>query len=245
MNAFVKTTRGNFPNPNFYAAWKGFTELGYEVVLFEDQDLTEEGFWFSCNRSTPIFAGVQVFEEMTKKLGINYQKLDTYPDALHPFLLRDVMRTTLGDFRKKWNAFEDAPPVFVKPVEQKLFTGKVIRSLVDWIPLVGLSDDTIIYTSDPVDFVSEFRVYIRDGGIQVAKHYQGDWSKVINIQTVKDAINELGDLAPCAYALDFGVLTNGNTALVEYNDATSLGNYGMPPLKYAALLEYRWQQIAG
>lgn len=45
------------------------------------------------------------------------------------------------------------------------------------------------------------------------------------------------------YGIDFGVLLNGETALVEWNDCTALGNYGLEPEAYTNLFLARWEQI--
>jgi hypothetical protein len=244
MNAWVKTTNGKFPNPNFYSAWLGFQKLNYNVMEFDVSDFSDPTFWISCNRSTPVFAGVKVFDEILDKMGVVYNKIDTYPDQLNQFLHRDIQLTTLGEFRTAWNKSEtDIPKLFMKPVEQKLFTGRVMNTLLDWCQLVNLPPESPVYIAEPVKFVSEFRIYISKGKIIMGKHYQGDWTRMVDTDVVKQAIEAFGSSAPCAYALDFGLLDNGTTALVEYNDATSLGNYGMSPILHAGMLVDRWHEL--
>jgi hypothetical protein len=244
MNAFVKTTKGNFPNQNFYLAWKGFDEMCYEVIKFEEEDLENPSFWMSCSRSTPLFAGVTVFDKVLKKLGVNYKKIDTYPLILQPFMDRTVEKTTVGEFRKIWDKDEDVRPrLFMKPVEQKKFNGAVMNSILDWMPLATVPDDTEVYITQPVEFISEFRVYIQDQEILSGKHYAGDWTKIVDNGIVKEAIKTFKPQAPCAYALDFGVTDSGKTTLIEFNDATSLGNYGLDSIHYAEMLASRWMEI--
>ena len=243
MNAFVKTTKGNFPNQNFYLAWKGFDEMKYEVIKFEEEDMDDQSFWMSCNRSTPVFAGVTVFDKVLQKLGVTLNKIDTYPKILYPFMNRIVERMTLGDYRKIWDKNEKRPLMFIKPIEQKKFNGNVIRSIIDWIPLAGLEDSTEIYVTTPVNFISEFRVYIHDQEILSGKHYTGDWTCMIDLGVVKEAIKEFKPQSPCAYALDFGLTDDNKTTLVEFNDATSLGNYGLNSIHYAEMIASRWVEI--
>ncbi|HLO94579.1 MAG TPA: ATP-grasp domain-containing protein [Burkholderiaceae bacterium] len=59
------------------------------------------------------------------------------------------------------------------------------------------------------------------------------------------AMQRTGDGAPVAYALDFGVLSTGQTVLVEANDAWALGLYGGGPAPghYVELLTARWRQL--
>ena len=55
---------------------------------------------------------------------------------------------------------------------------------------------------------------------------------------VKDFINN-----PKAYCIDVGILDNGETALIEINDAFSIGKYSMSNEVYAELLITRWNEI--
>ena len=244
MNAFVKTTNGKFPNPNFCYAWKGLTELQYNVITFEDADLQDPSFWMSCNRTTPVFAGVIVFDEILEKLGVDYKKIDTYPTILRSYLNRYVEKTTLGEYRKVWDKDEDNRPLmFMKPTKQKQFNGRVMKSILDWICMTKFADDTEVYISEPVNFLTEYRVYIRNGKILLGRNYRGDWTKGIDINVVKDAVETFADEAPCAYALDFGLTDDGKTSLVEFNDATSLGNYGLDAVNFADMIVSRWVEI--
>ncbi len=245
MNAFIKMTNGNFPNRNFYSAWKGFTEMNYEVIKFEESDLDDPTFLYSIGDMTPVFAGVTIFDRVIQLKGIDYPKLDTYPELLYPFLNRKVERTTLGEFRKRWDSDEDnRPRLFMKPVEQKKFNGAIMKSILDWMPMVHVPPETQVYICDEHHFVSEFRVYIHDQEIVTAKHYMGKWDKMIDRGVVEEAIKTFAPVAPCAYALDFGIDDDGKTTLVEFNDATSLGNYGMADLHYAEMVAARWVEIA-
>jgi len=228
MNAFVKTTKGNFPNQNFYLAWRGFDEMKYDVIKFEEEQLDDVEFLSHIMIDTPVFAGVTVFDRVLKLKGINYKKIDTYPQILYPFMYRTVEKSTIGEFRKIWDKDEyNRPRLFMKPVEQKKFNGSVMTSILDWIPLTNLPDSTEVYLTEEMEFISEFRVYIQDHEILTAKHYCGDWTKVIDIDVVKETIKTFTPEAPCAYALDFGMTDTGKTALIEFNDATCLGNYGL------------------
>jgi hypothetical protein len=240
MKAFVKTTEGNFPNHNFYSAWKGFTQLGYEVVKFEDSRLTDEDFWKICTRDTPVFAGVSIFDKVTRLLGAPYGKIDTYPNSLKPFLKREISKSTLGEFETLWNRTE--VPKFIKPVKQKVFNGIAVKTLLNWFYIYGAPKDTEIYVSDIVEFQTEYRVYIRDGFPVGVKHYRGDPFIPLNKKVVEDTIDAFTE-APVCYALDFGVIKSGETVLIEFNDFTSLGNYGLDSLMYGSMIADRWFEI--
>ena len=49
--------------------------------------------------------------------------------------------------------------------------------------------------------------------------------------------------APSAYGIDFGVLSSGQTALIEVNDGYSLGAYAIEAKSYTDLLMTRWHEL--
>ena len=49
--------------------------------------------------------------------------------------------------------------------------------------------------------------------------------------------------APRAYVLDFGATSDGETRLVEANDAYALGHYGLASVLYARLIDARWEEL--
>jgi hypothetical protein len=49
--------------------------------------------------------------------------------------------------------------------------------------------------------------------------------------------------APAAYGIDFGVLSDGQTALIEANDGYSLGAYQIGATAYTDVLLTRWQEL--
>lgn len=53
----------------------------------------------------------------------------------------------------------------------------------------------------------------------------------------------LRQLAARGYGIDFGVLADGRTALVEVNDGYGLGNYGLAKETYLDLCVARWQEL--
>jgi hypothetical protein len=54
---------------------------------------------------------------------------------------------------------------------------------------------------------------------------------------------------PIAYSIDLGTLGQDrysmDTALVEVNDSFALGNYGIPSVVYAKMIEARWFEMVG
>lgn len=244
MKAFVKTTKGNFPNVNFYLAWKGWDEMGYQVHKFEEEELDGTEIWKWMTKDTPVFAGVTVFDKILKKLDVDYYHPGTYPHELRKFMATEIKETKLGQVRQDF--MQNGISIFVKPVEQKVFTGLLLQNSLSLINIANVPDTCRVYTCHPIEFLSEFRVYVQDGEILAVKHYAGDWTKLPDTEVIKAAVDTFMYKKPIAYALDFGVARKqlGNiTALIECNDATSLGNYGLDSINYAEMLTDRWFDI--
>jgi len=238
MKAFVKTRKGNFPDVNYYVAWKGFDEIGYEVIKFEeDFEAT-----IPVTEQTPVFAGVGSCRKIIKRVfAWDYVGINPYPTELIPFMHRKFER-------KKWiDARDEALEghKFIKSVIQKQFNGKVLSTLLDTIRTAKMESDHEVFVCDPVEFLSEYRVYVHENEIVGVKHYHGDWSLPLNVEIIKEAINAYKPSAPVAYGLDLGVLndSNRNIALVEINDGICLGNYGLDSIHYAEMISARWLEL--
>lgn len=151
---------------------------------------------------------------------------------------------------------------FVKPAKTKLFTGFVWHELAldsaysehdqeQLQALRSLPPDTMVWVSEPVRFLSEWRFYVLDGDIVSASRYDSDGADEApspNAEVVAEGIRALraSPGAPVSWALDAGVLDDGSTVVVEINDAWAIGLYGnaMSPRDYLRFLVGRWKQIA-
>lgn len=96
--------------------------------------------------------------------------------------------------------------------------------------------------SEVVNFVAEWRCFVRYGKILDVRRYKGDWKVQLNPKIVENAVSEFKS-APKAYAIDFGLTDKGETLLIEVNDGYSLGFYGLSDLDYAKLLAARWAEL--
>lgn len=256
MKAFVKTNNGTFPNVNFFLAWEAFNTMGYSVTCFEEKDIDT----LDVSLETPVFAGTTVFRKIIDKLGVKYPPFDCYPEILKPYYGRNLKRSTVGEEKAKWH--KNPIPVFVKPVKPKVFIGAVWESLLNLIPLAAVPDDTECYICEPIDILSEYRVYVHDGDILGVKHYYGDWSVAPDVDFVKEVIKNYKP-SPVAYGVDIGVkyrygkyfkpptppdpngvyIENKNSFVIEVNDACNLGNYGLDSIHYGEMLVARWLEI--
>lgn len=109
----------------------------------------------------------------------------------------------------------------------------------------GTSHSTPVYCSEVVKWLSEYRVFVMEGEIVGIKHYCGDPTVMIDLHTVSDAVNLLteSNQGTVGYAVDFGVVEGGITALVEWNDGFSLGSYGLDKRIYTELILTRWCEL--
>jgi len=161
------------------------------------------------------------------------------------FLRRPVWETTLGAVRDRVYR-DDFKPFFIKPKEQlKRFTGKIIESLYDLGSLTNVSKQTTVFCSDVVNWLSEYRAFVIDGEVKDVRHYSGDPEVTADDAIIKSAVDtlEASGQANAAYAIDFGVLDDGATALIELNDGFSLGSYGLGRTIFADLTLARWQEL--
>ncbi len=168
-----------------------------------------------------------------------------YPEVLTQYLHRRVWKTTLGAVRHQ--LFEDRGlPVFVKPADRaKSFTGCLLESPNDAYKLGMSSQRQQVWCSEVVRWVAEFRVYVARSEILGIDRYAGDSATDLDLTVIRQAVADFqgSGRAFAAYALDFGVLASGETALVELNDGFSLGLYDLPPAKYTELILARWAEL--
>ena len=133
---------------------------------------------------------------------------------------------------------------YVKPVEDKQFTGVVVNTPKDLIGAGIYGQNQPVLCSEVVNFVSECRCFVRYDKILDVRHYRGDWRLRPDPATIEKAVRNFSS-APAGYAIDFGLTDKGETLLIEVNDGYSLGCYGLLYLDYAKLLSARWAELTG
>lgn len=235
---YVRFRENNPESELNYSLYSGLKQLGVEVVPYYWNDEIDQ----IDDLSPEIGVGgyIQDVWQGLKRLNIEIKPDISYPEPLKYLLQRDVYETNLGQIRSR------IKPIFIKPVEHKLFTGFVYdnsqfaRRLV-----VTLPDETLVLACDVVNFVSEYRTMILDNQILDCRRYKGDWSKAPDRKIVEDAVEIMRGKSPKAYCLDFGVTDDGRTLLVEMNDGFAFGNYGMNCILYAKMIAARWWELAG
>lgn len=227
-----------------YSAMKGFALLGIETAPFhgfgdiDTIDLTEE---------TIVCGYVGDVRRAFKRL--NCQELPNvdYPKELREYLGRNVRADKLGNVRYSTDRF------FLKPVMQKEFSGFVYTNTAsDRLRIVTVPDESDVWISDIVNFVSEYRVFVMYGLPVGIRWYKGDPFVKPDKQVIKDAVerwtmdgNYVRNDVPHACTLDFGVTADDKTLVIEANDGFAFGGYGLGSVTYARMLDARWRQVVG
>lgn len=235
MKVYIQSYSNGIPhNYNFMNAWQGFKEMGFEVVTFCEKQQLE-----ASERGDIVVGYVNTVRDRLYDFGITAPEMD-YPEELKKYLGRKIWQTTMSVVSNDPTCW----PVFVKPLEDKQFTGVVVRSTKDLVGcgLVGVDQD--VYCSEIVDFVAEWRCFVRYGRILSVRPYKGDWRCHYDADVIENAVKEYVT-APNGYAIDFGLTKDGRTLLIEVNDGYALGCYGLFYLDYAKLLSARWAELAG
>lgn len=189
-----------------------------------------------------VAGSLQVTLLALKQLGVEYTHED-YPSELGKYLYRNVWASTLGKIRDQIAANDYIAPVFIKPARRlKRFTGCVVETAGDLYKVGTAGNSLDVICSEPVQWVTEYRVPVVHGKILDWCHYDGDPGIMVDKGEVERMVRDYVS-APWAYCIDVGVLGTGETALVEVNDAFSVGMYSMSPVVYGDLLTTRWQQL--
>lgn len=237
---------GEFINKNVYNAWYGFTRMGVWAESFVWSDLAEGKL--ALERDAAVIGGIGTVRAALAQLGAPEPANIDYPETLAPFLRRRVRRSTIREAHGLCRDDRFDPPVFIKPVTgHKEFTGHVLAVYRDLLRTAGWAHeepDTAVWLSEVVDFVAEWRYFVHAREVVGVGHYHGDPLRTPDPTLVRAAAAAWTD-APVAYTLDFGVLADGSTALVEVNDGFSFGCYGLNPYVHARMLAARWLEMVG
>ena len=230
---------------NFANAMYGFREMGAEIIPYHTVDEILD----RVSREDIVLDYIEQCRTVFAKFDVE-PEIPDYPDSLKRFLGRKVWRDTINSIssdESKWSA-----GYFVKPVREKVFTGKVIRSIGDLMGCGNCYEDYDVMVSEPIDILAEWRCFImydrlmdvRPYGSVSVPDYDGYWYHY-DSGTLKEMIDSfvIWDERPAACSMDICVTKDGRTLLVELNDAYALGCYGLPSLPYAKFISARWSQL--
>jgi hypothetical protein len=236
--AYIQTIDGDFVNDAAFYFNNGCKLLGIEVELFEDKDFDS----IELKENEMMGAGVPVMVKTFEKFGGLIPAPLDIPKELESFCGREI---NIGTLKELYNS--TSYPVFVKPAEKgKLFDGQVV-SCKEELELFKYVDehqgwDTKVFSSEVVKIVSEFRCFVIKGEVYDCRKYKGEFSSVPDFDLIQECVDAY-KTAPVAYSIDFGVLDDGRTILIEANDGYSLGPYGFDSYNYTRMMILRWKQI--
>ena len=239
---YIQTLLGEFPDSFFYDAYIGFKNKGLKVIKFES--INEIPVKWEYNHASVVVSFVEDTIKYFSKIDRNLftmPKPINIPDELNSFhfLKRNVEVKTMGEFINEKTTY----PIFIKPKDKlKLFAGGVITKESSKSFFNEISSDTNVITTDYIDIISEYRVFVKFGEICGIKHYLGDYFTFPNKERILEMIDKYKG-APSAYTLDVGIMSSSETILIECNDAWSITSYGLEPDVYSQLLLVRWCEI--
>jgi len=174
---------------------------------------------------------------------IMWNSIPTYPDNCEIFLKRSIEKINFNEALKKEGEF------FIKPISKTVFTPNTYNFPLnsdDMLNVLHVSENCPVYMSDCVCFEQEYRCFSINNCIEDVRQYSNSggmgWSTPINSQFIDD-INDRCLPNNKSYVFDVGILSDGEWALVEFNDGICVGSYGLDPDLYSDLFLVRWCEI--
>ena len=185
---------------------------------------------------------IQFIHAACKSIGREIAPADYYPACLTPWLFRKVWKSTYKDvYRYLENG---GTPIFIKSVKLKKLSGKVVTFETD-LQALQCSKNLELWCSEVVEWRAEFRVYVVNRKIVHVGWYENKDNLCLNMNAVESALQAMWDANyPISnFCIDFGVLDNGETALIEMGDGYSMGAYDIPAADYLTLLQNWWLSV--
>ena len=195
----------------------------------------------TLGRDSVVAGSIQFVHAAIKTLGLPAPGLNYYPDHLKPWLYRNVWKARLRDVIARLESRDE--PVFVKPAEKlKAFTGTVFHDSAV-LSQVQYPKGGYVWCSNPVPFRAEWRVYVAGGEVRHAGFYAGiDETTPPDMVEINKALAvHMAATGERNFCADFGLLADGNTALVEMADGYIMGAYDISSEDYYAVIKGWWQ----
>ncbi|RYG71252.1 DUF4343 domain-containing protein [bacterium] len=236
--AYAETYPNGLPiDRNVQAAIDGFLALGYEITTFTRQDIEQDKFWRVAAQN-PFVGSIKTITKHFENLEKVPQRID-YPQPLNSHLHRTVEQMPLEE------ALRLEEPVFIKPVETKLFDGALYDGSEIRRAYFADYGHCNVWVSELIKGIeSEWRCYVHQGRFLHASCYAGDFQRSPNWAVIETMI-AAWENAPVSYTLDVAVTKNGTIPLIEANDFWAIGSYSLGSIEYAEMLRDRYFEIVG
>ena len=230
---------------NIANAMYGFRELGAEIIPYR----TIDEIYDKVSEDDIVLDYIDECKRIFRKFG-KEPHIDNYPKNFERFLGRKVWTDTIDSIashEEKWKA-----GYFVKPMQEKAFTGKIISSIYDLMGCGSYRENYEVLVSEVLDIKAEWRCFILYNEIVDVRPYGRmiDPSRKSHFyhydeSVLQDMLNEFKKMETGydACSMDSCVTADGRTLLMEFNDTYALGHYGLAPILYAKLISARWSQI--
>ena len=246
MRVLYQTADYDYPaNSHILNALIGFETLGYDSIGFKFSEL--KAGLIDLQPDDLLLGGVEAVYLAFAQMGISKPAPVDYPPELAWALRRNIVQSTIKHVHSLTMVNDKLlDPVFIKPVEHKLFRGHVVSEYKDRILTSGYllqAPETPIWVSEVREFVCEYRLFFHHGKCVSACHYYGDASRMRISRSFITHVEETYGDKLTAYCLDVGVDEFSDLHLVEVNDALAFGAYGLPPKLHAQMILDRWNQL--
>ena len=245
-------------NYNIANALDGALQCGLECIPYQTVSEIIDKYM----RGDIVLDGIEQVQYCLNKFHITVPELN-YPKILEKYLGRRMWKDTINSIasdESKWSAGN-----FVKPMKEKVFTGKVISSIKDLIGCGSCYEDYEVWVSEPLDIIYECRGFVYYDKLIDLRPYKGDYKyiKYMDTNLIENAMKDWKDWRdrPNSCSLDFGVVCEckdknsgdsitGNdylykTVLIEANTSYALGCYGLMSIDYIKLISAYISQISG
>ena len=197
------------------------------------------------DRQSLVVGDLDCIRGALHQLDIPLPLLNEYPGSLATLLHRRIWRSTLGNLERSLVAGMTRS-IFAKPANRcKRFTGFVLHDEGDLYRVGNVSRQEQIFCAEVVSWLSEYRIYVVNSEIRSVDFYSGNPDILIDLNIIKNAIDILDRSGEsyAGYAIDFGVLSSGETALIEMNDGFAIGAYQINAQDYTDLILSRWEEL--
>lgn len=240
-------------NYNIANALDGALQLGLECISYYKVNEIIDRY----ELSDLVLDGIDQVQYCLNKFNIQPQEFN-YPEILMPYLGRKIWKDTINSIasnEEKWSAGN-----FVKPVKEKVFTGKIISSIKDLIGCGSCYENYDVIVSEPLDIVFECRGFVYYDELKDLRPYKGNYKymKYMDTELIARAMDDWKKWKerPNACSLDWGIARikssknnideeySYKTVLIEGNLPYSLGCYGYFSIDYIKLISAYISQIS-